>query len=242
MRDLWGWKPARGKASRLAAAALALGLAGSALPAPANAQFFGGWDGWGGSSGGWGGVGPGEVYQAIAERGFRVIAPLRRNGSVFVDDVLDRRGRRERLVVAAADAQILRRFYLDDPRLPGFVPRGQAGAGDTEGERADRGDEPVPPGVIPGIGRGDDDAVPAMRPPRAKPVRPARPRTVERTPADARPSLDPAPPVAVAPPPSKPAETARVPSGEPEAPGLRGTADPGHPESRSRSLKGLGPD
>ena len=63
-----------------------------------------------------------RVRRSITDRGFRVLAPLRRNGSVFVADVVDQRGRRERLIVAAADAQILQRFLVDDGSRP--LPRG----------------------------------------------------------------------------------------------------------------------
>ena len=86
----------------------------------AGATVAAGGGGWGN---GWGGMGPGEISQSIAQRGFRIIAPLRRNGNVFVADVVDRRGRRERLIVASGDAEILQRSFLDDPGLPGFVPR-----------------------------------------------------------------------------------------------------------------------
>ena len=94
----------------LAPVALALGLlAGSvSAPSPARAQFFGGWGGWD-NGGTWDGLAPGQVRRSIAGQGFRVLGPLRRNGNVYVADVADGRGRHERLIVAAADAQILQR-------------------------------------------------------------------------------------------------------------------------------------
>ena len=190
---------------------LALGLVFglAALPQSATAQVFGGWGGWG-NGGFWtnggndDGLQPRQVRRSIAEQGFRVISPMRRNGSVFVADVLDRRGRRERLIVAAADAQILQRFYLDDSRgaapreteqQPSFASRF---FGDTE-------PGPTPPAPIPSLGRrpgvpnenatqtrrygdlddgGDTALVPALpvRPqPPIRTVKP-RPRFVERTP------------------------------------------------------------
>ncbi len=131
---------------------------------------------------------------------------MRRNGSVFVADVIDRRGRRERLIVAAADAQILQRFYLDGSRGSGTAPReteqqpsfASRFFGDSDGGL-------TPPAPIPSLGRrpgvsnddaapvrrysdvdegGDQTVVPALpvRPqPPIKTVKP-RPRFVDRTP------------------------------------------------------------
>ena len=152
MRGLARGRMLRGARRWLPTAALAMGLAGAL--APAQAQDFGGWGG--GWSGGWGGGSWGnlrsvDIGQAVAQQGFRIIAPMRRAGPVFVADVLDRRGRRERLVVAAADGQILQRFYLDDPRLPGHVPRG-ALASEPE-DPMDGGGALVPPASIPNQGR-----------------------------------------------------------------------------------------
>ncbi len=121
-------EPVRAGMRLLPVLALGLGLGLAALPQAAAAQVFGGWGGWGNGgfweNGGNGdGLQPRQIRRSIADQGFRVLSPLRRNGSVFVADVLDRRGRHERLIVAAADAQILQRFYLDDSRSPGAAPR-----------------------------------------------------------------------------------------------------------------------
>ena len=209
-------EPVRAGMRLLPVLALGLGFGLAALPQSAAAQVFGGWGGWG-NGGLWNnggnddGLQPRQVRRSIAEQGFRVISPMRRNGSVFVADVLDRRGRRERLIVAAADAQILQRFYLDDSRGLGVAP------GETEQQPsfASRffGDtEPglTPPAPIPSLGRrsgmpnenatparrygdlddgGDTAVVPALpvRPqPPIKTVKP-RPRLVERTPDSAGP-------------------------------------------------------
>ncbi len=195
MRVVGRGKLLRGNALR--AAALGLVLAGMASPQAARAQFFNFEGGWGGGAS-WGGMDPAAVYDAITERGFKVLAPLRRNGPVFVADVLDRRGLRERLVVAAADAQVLRRFYLDDPRLPGFAPR-DGDPGDEPRQRpfdrADRELPPVPPAVIPGMGtQGDVTRVPG---PDVQPLqkRAPRPRVVERTPEAAKRRREPVPSV-----------------------------------------------
>lgn len=171
----------------LPATAMALALGGALTPNSAQAQFFGGWDGgWGG---GWGSMGPGQIYESIAQRGFRVYGPLRRNGSVYIADVIDRRGRHERLILAAADGEILQRFILDDPRLPSSPPRNAYALPQDDGEqpveRADRGDL-VPPASIPdggaSYGNRDNTAVEPVRPPQARRIRPVRPRVVDRTP------------------------------------------------------------
>ncbi len=188
----------------LAATALALGLL--ALPGSARAQFFGGWGGWDNGGGG-DGLEPQQVRRAISQRGFRVLAPLRRNGNVFVADVLDGRGQHERLIVAAADAQILQRFMVDDGRQPGAFPHGTDDGRDFTARGTDDDRGLVPPGDIPDAGRRlarpvDRDAVPPQRfgdlapdddapatlesplrrtPPPIRTVKP-HPRVVERTP------------------------------------------------------------
>ena len=173
----------------------------------AQAQFFGGWGGWdnGGTSDG---LAPQQVRRAIGQRGFRVLAPLRRNGNVFVADVLDQRGQHERLIVAAADAQILQRFMVDDGRQPGAFPRGTDDGRDVSARGTDDDGGLVPPGDIPDGGRRlarpvDRDAAPPQRfgdlapgdadapaapesplrraPPPVRTVKP-HPRVVERTP------------------------------------------------------------
>lgn len=188
-----------------AMAALALGLV--ALPGAARAQVFGGWGGWD-DGGTWDGLGPQQVRRAISQRGFRVLAPLRRNGNVFVADVLDQRGQHERLIVAAADAQILQRFMVDDGRQPGAFPRGTDDGRDVTARGSDDDRGLIPPSDIPDTGRRsarpiDRDAAPPQRfgdlapgdadapaslesplrrtPPPIRTVKP-RPRVVERTP------------------------------------------------------------
>jgi hypothetical protein len=185
---------------------IGFGIGALGLPVRSEAQFMG-WD-WNGGGGGWGGGAPGarDIAETIAERGFRLIAPVQRNGGVFVADVVDRRGRRERLILGP-EGHIRQRFLLDDPRLPGYVPRyaeGSDGADDPRPAlRADREMRPVPPGLIPGVGVApaeggdlqDGDLEPALRPaPRV--MRPPRPRIVERTP-DGGPAERDAPPPAV---------------------------------------------
>ena len=232
------WDGVRRAARRvMPAIVVGLGLAAAGAQ-PAAAQFFGWGDGWAGGWGGghWGGLRPSDIGRAIADQGFRVISPLRRNGSVFVADVVDRRGRRERLIVAAADAQILQRFYLDDPRLPGFVPRNRVARGSDESNWDNRSDV-VPPASIPrsgrrqslgatgdpdqgldgsgrqgdGIGQDDGAEPQRIRPPQRTPK--SRPRVVDRTP-DATSAVPRDVPAALpARPQPKPSEATREPGG-----------------------------
>ncbi len=99
----------RASAHRLAVASLALCMGAFAGVAPARAQFL--------DDGGYApmyALGPYQVRMSLERRGFRVIAPLRRNGQVYVADVMDGMGRHERLIVAISDALILQRFVVDD--------------------------------------------------------------------------------------------------------------------------------
>ena len=54
-----------------------------------------------------------DVYDTIADHGFRLAGPLVRNGNVYVADVIDRGRRRERLIISARNAQIVQRFFVD---------------------------------------------------------------------------------------------------------------------------------
>ncbi len=200
MRHRWANRPR----NLLAGTVLSVGLLAS--PIAAQAQVFGGWGGWD-NGGTFDGLGPQQVRRAISQRGFRVLAPLRRNGNVFVADVLDDRGQHERLIVAAADAQILQRFMVDDGRQPGAFPRGTDDGQDFTARGGDDDRGLVPPGSIPDSGRRfarpiDRDTAPTQRygdlapgddapstlesplrrtPPPIRTVKP-RPRIVERTP------------------------------------------------------------
>ena len=193
----------RAKRPLRAVAVVALGLAAAVLPGAAQAQFFGGWGGWD-EGGTWDGLAPQQVRRAITERGFRVLAPLRRNGNVFVADVVDQRGRRERLIVAAADAQILQRFLVDDGRggpARGDDERGLVPPADIPdaGRRVARPvDRDVPPQRFGDLGAGGDDPAIAPNAPArrsAPPIRTVRPhpRTVDRTPEGATAAREPGP-------------------------------------------------
>ena len=187
----------------LRALAVTLCFGAAAVSSPAHAQFFG-WNGW--DNGGDNGLPGPQVRRSITQQGFRVLGPLRRNGDVFVADVIDRSGRHERLIVGSGDAQILQRFYVDDGRGPGRFVRGDETDGSgglvppadipglvqPRGERPRRFAEPPADPAVPPRRFGDLDApsdpdngvVDAPSPRNQPPIRTVRPgpRTVERAP------------------------------------------------------------
>ena len=191
-------------AGRTAAGALA--LAGTLMLAqPARAQFF-----WNSQPR----LSADDVARVVMRRGYSPVRQPLLNDRVYVADVFDRRGRRERLIVTADSGEIVQRFFLDNERFRReadlSIPRG-----------------PVPPGRIPEPPRerslfsrlfGDDHDAAAARPddddddrlvptplePRPRPRR--LPRTVERTPDVVRPlaPVESAPLAPVRPPASRP--------------------------------------
>jgi hypothetical protein len=59
-----------------------------------------------------------EVYHIIAAQGFRVTAPVYRNGRVFVADVVDPRGVHQRLIIDAFNGEILQAYRSGPIRAP----------------------------------------------------------------------------------------------------------------------------
>ena len=80
----------------------------SAQPASAQFRFFGESE-----------ASTQDVYDTIANNGFRMAGPLMRNGEVYVADVIDRRQRRERLIISRSNGQIVQRFFVDLNGRPG---------------------------------------------------------------------------------------------------------------------------
>ena len=54
-----------------------------------------------------------EAYDTIASHGFHLLRPLMQNNDVYIADVIDRRQRRERLIISRSDGRILQRFLID---------------------------------------------------------------------------------------------------------------------------------
>jgi hypothetical protein len=105
--------------SRVSAAALGIVLTAAFSGSPARAQFFG----WGWQSPQAPQLeAPATIYRRLLARGFDPIAALQRNGGVYLADVRDRYGRRERLVVDAYSGAILQTFAFGPPRPPASIP------------------------------------------------------------------------------------------------------------------------
>lgn len=227
-----------------------LTLLGVGFAAPAQAQF-----GLFGSSE----ASPQDVVDTIAEHGFRLVGPLYRSGHAYVADVIDRRGRRERLVVSVETGQIVQRFFVDvgaAERRQAMVERPRPGDDDSFFSRLSRGwdDEPAPrpPLVVPDASQPDAESTTVLVP---RPRAPREPRVVTRTelpPAKAAP-----PPV---PGPETPADTVEkrqdapaasanpaAPAGSPRAtsvstdplriPGTRKAAEPKSPAATVATAK-----
>jgi hypothetical protein len=201
----------RRKARTALAAALLIG--GLTTITPARAQFS-----WFGPSE----ASPQDIYDTISEHGFRLVGPLYRNGRVYLADVVDRRQRRERLVIAAESGQIVQRFLVDfgdagGRRTAAVRP---PPADDSFFSRLTRGwDDEPPPRPPLGLDNGDTVQVPA-------PTRRREPRVVTRTegtvPPPAPVTATPLPSGTTAKPDAAPPATASAPAGTPPASG-RGT-------------------
>jgi hypothetical protein len=168
---------------------LASALLCTALTLPASAQF-----GFFGQSE----VSQQDVYDTVASHGFRLAGPLFRSGRVYVADVIDRRQRRERLIISASSGQIVQRFFVDvsgPSRRPGYgdglpgepngealpqrVPLARADSGDNFFSRLVRGwGDDAPPRPPVGLDNGGENEAVMPRVP-ARPPRVTRPRQIE---------------------------------------------------------------
>ena len=208
------------------ASALLLGL-GALTPARAQFNFFGARE-----------VSAEDVSETIADHGFRLVGPLYRNGRVYLADVIDRRQRRERLVISAENGQIVQRFMVDvgpERRPPAYVSRA-APQDDSFFSHLTRGWDDAPP-PRPPLGLDAPERLPSAIAPAQPRLRP-QPRIVTRTdPGPAPVTSSPLPPpssVVPGPTPQTPAaskpETVAVPTtasttaSTPPASNVRGTS------------------
>ncbi len=219
MRKVFG---TRGGALLLPAVAVALGAAVLA-PQRARAQFF--WD--------QPRLSADDAARAVMQRGFRPIHRPFRNNDVYVADVIDRRGRQERLIVSADSGDVVQRFFVEggraigpgaDPTIPpGPVPPANVPNADKPSLFSrlfggdDAGQKPEPPPQF-----APNYALPPPAQPRPRPKR--VPRVVERAPETVAPSspvesapLAPANPAQPAP--AAPAVTSAPPTAQPSEPG-----------------------
>lgn len=158
---------------RVALGAALILLGAAATPARAQFSFFGPSE-----------ASPQDIYETIADHGFRLVGPLYRNGRVYLADVVDRRQRRERLVIAAESGQIIQRFLVDlggpDRRAPS-VAQPAPPRDDSFFSHLTRGwDDDAPPRPPLGLdGQGNEfmPSAPLAPPPRRR----EPPRVVTRT-------------------------------------------------------------
>jgi hypothetical protein len=187
-RDARAEGPSKRNVKLLLFAGWAAALGALALPQSASAQFF--WDQPRFSAD--------DAARAVMARGFRPLSQPVRKDDVYIADVIDRRGRHERLAVNVDSGQIVQRFIVENGRdvrryVDPTIPRG-----------------PVPPASIPEednqpnifsrlFGGGNDDnqngqpgldhGLPPPVPMQPRPPRIRRPpRIVERTPEPIRPA------------------------------------------------------
>lgn len=122
------------------------------------------------------GLGASDIFEELAELGYRPLAVASRRPDVFVIDAMDRRNQPVRLVVDAYDGEILERFARPDdpartlPPLPADPRRKEQ----AKTPKADTkvAEIPLPP-RRPGAGNAASSSapLPALRP---APVAPAR--------------------------------------------------------------------
>ena len=63
------------------------------------------------------GLDAGDVQSMLEDRGLQLVAPLRRNGGVYIADVEGPRGGHFRLIVDAESGRVMQRFRLSAPRF-----------------------------------------------------------------------------------------------------------------------------
>jgi hypothetical protein len=100
---------------------------------------------------------PGEVQSMLEDRGLALVAPLRRNGGVYIADVEGPRGGHLRLIVDAESGRIVQRFHIGAPHYYSDYagPRPPAEMGEPDSNSAPG----APPAVITfgqSFARGDD--------------------------------------------------------------------------------------
>jgi len=125
------------------------------------------------------GLGAADIFEELAERGYRPIGVASRRPDVFVIDAIDSRNQQVRLVVDAYDGEILERFARSGepsrtlPTLPPDPRRREQAKEQAKSPKADTkvAEVPMPP-RRPGVANPSSSGpMPALRP---SPVAPAR--------------------------------------------------------------------
>lgn len=124
------------------------------------------------------GLGASDIFEELAEQGYRPLGVAARRPDVFVIDAIDSRNQQVRLVVDAYDGEILERFARpgESSRTPPALPDIRRKEQAREQPKAPKADTtvaeiPMPP-RRPGVAASSSSApLPALRP---QPVAPAR--------------------------------------------------------------------
>lgn len=213
----------------LPAVAVMIGTA-TLVPQRAGAQFF--WD--------QPRLSADDAARVVMDRGFRPLRRPFRNDKVYVADVIDRRGRQERLIVSADSGEIVQRFFIEGrrdaslppgPVPPATIPNTERRSGLFSRLFGGEDDQPEDRREEPGSQFAPNYALPPPAPavqPRPRPKR--VPRVVERAPetVPAYAPIESAPlaPATAAPPPATatsapPAPSATVAAPPPDKPAVR---------------------
>lgn len=125
------------------------------------------------------GLGASDIFEELAEQGYRPLGVAARRPDVFVIDAIDSRNQQVRLVVDAYDGEILERFArpgdpsrTQTPALPD-IRRKETAREQAKSPKADTivAEIPVPPRRPGAAGPSSSAPLPALRP---QPVAPAR--------------------------------------------------------------------
>ncbi len=168
---------------------------------------------------------PQQIARGLADSGYEIRSALVRRGDVYVCDVRDARGGRERLVIDARTARIVERFPA---RVHGwrYAQQGDWGGRDRNGDFADSWNgRPRPPSAVPGGDASSPEVIYGISPdsPAASIEKPRVRTHVAKKPAPpvAKLTEPTPPPTTVAPaaeaPPAPPLATTTV---QPQSPGV----------------------
>lgn len=121
------------------------------------------------------GLGASDIFEELADRGYRAIGVAARRPDVFVIDAIDSRNQQVRLVVDAYDGEILERFARpgDPSRSPAPLPSDPRRREQVKVPKADTkvAEIPMPPRRPGAASPSSSGPLPALRP---APVAPAR--------------------------------------------------------------------
>lgn len=89
-----------------------------------------------------------EIYRRLNGRGYQLNGNMQRNGGVYLADVVDSRGRQQRLVIDAYRGKILQSYVTAPPRPSASVPSGAFTMVPPPGTYASRDPMAPPPSTV----------------------------------------------------------------------------------------------